>query len=192
MSFYVDLTAIRTTEVERVIEYVESELTPHGLLPMSGFSDSPISAIVFEPHSGWVVVSAGVGYGYALADDLSKDLGTDAVAVMVADVNGAGCRVFTHGFERASFDVDVSELSYNDADPTEYFGTFRDLAADSISDQQIRAALDQWEMPDAESVGSLLALLGLPEAFGSGAPEDFENSVAYGLPEVASAARVYL
>lgn len=41
-------------------------------------------------------------------------------------------------------------------------------------------------MNDAESIGEILSLLGLPNEFGHGPPGDVENSVAYGLPAIAA------
>lgn len=118
-----DLTAIRSDDVQRVIEVVESDLqAAHGLIPLSEWIDRPALAVVYQPHAGWIVVSGGIGSAFLLGIELSRQLKTNVLAMMSANLHAAGFRIFGSGCEDACYEISLDGYG-GMSDPIVHFAT---------------------------------------------------------------------
>jgi len=188
MAFYMDLTVVRSQDVQLVIDLVRANYLGTELIPLSELGiDTEASAIVYEPQAGWIALTAGLGSGFQIGPELSRRLQTDAMAVMCGNAHAVGFGIWRAGSELTRL-IETDDACYElgEDDLAEHYSAFRAIVDSSVSDDRLRDVLSGLDMVEAESIGELLSLLGLPKALGHGPPEDVENSAAYGLPAIAA------
>ncbi|MCA8996183.1 MAG: hypothetical protein KDA80_04340 [Planctomycetaceae bacterium] len=189
MSFYLDLSLIRTTETERVSALVESDALREAVSPLSDFGGPSVQALVFTSHSGWTVVAAGVGYSVAFCEQASRTLGTDAIAIMVSDCVAANLRLFQNGEETFSHEVGEAYGTVSPPDEEECLAAIHPWISPRFSRDSAEFVVSELDLMDQDSLGDLLELVGIPASMAYGPPEDIDHIASYGLPAIAAIIR---